>query len=77
MDKIKILIVDDEKIILKAYAKELEAIGCEVYRAMNGQEAIKMAQRENFDIVFTDLVMPGMNGVEVCRGIKKIHPRLR
>jgi len=74
MDKIKILIVDDEKIILKAYSRELERMGYEVYRAMNGQEAIEIAQREKPDIVFTDLIMPGMNGVEVCKKIKEMHP---
>lgn len=74
MDRIKILLVDDEKIILKAYAKELELAGHDVYKAINGQEAIKIAQKDKPDIVFTDLIMPGMDGVEVCKKIKELYP---
>lgn len=74
MDKVRILIIDDERIILKAYTKELEAMGYEVHSAMSGQEAIEILQRESFDIAFTDLVMPGMNGVEICKKIKEMYP---
>lgn len=74
MCKAKILIVDDEKIVLRAYVRELEKAGYEVFRAMTGQEAIEIAQKEKPDIVFTDLVMPEMNGVEVCKKIKEINP---
>jgi len=74
MAKPKILIVDDEKIVLKAYARELERVGYEVFRAMTGSEAIEIAKRERPDIVFTDLIMPKMNGVEICKTLKGICP---
>jgi YesN/AraC family two-component response regulator len=74
MGKAKILIVDDEKIILTAYAKELKMAGYEALRAMTGKEAIEIARKEKPDIVFTDLVMHEMNGVEVCKKIKEIRP---
>ena len=74
MAKPKILIVDDEKIVLKAYARELERVGYEVFRAMTGSEAIEIAKRESPDIVFTDLIMPEMNGVEICKALKGICP---
>jgi len=70
----KILIVDDERIVLKAYTRELERLGYEVFRAMTGPEALEIAKRECPDIVFTDLVMPEMNGVEICKAIKGICP---
>ena len=74
MDKAVVLIVDDEKIILRAYAKELERIGYKVFTAINGQTAIEIAQKEKIDIVFTDLIMPEMSGIEVCKKIKEISP---
>lgn len=74
MGKAKILIVDDEKIVLIAYVKELKTAGYEVLRAMTGKEAIEIAGKEKLDIVFTDLVMPEMNGIEVCKKIKEINP---
>ncbi|MEW6600549.1 MAG: response regulator [Nitrospirota bacterium] len=73
MHKAKILIIDDEVIVLKAYARELESFGHAVYTASRGKEAIKIAQRERPDIVFTDMVMPEMDGVEVCRKIKEMY----
>ncbi|MFH1874388.1 MAG: response regulator [Pseudomonadota bacterium] len=74
MSKAKVLIVDDEKIVLKAYSLELEEAGFEVFRAASGAEAIAMTKKEMPEIVFTDLVMPGMNGVEICKKIKEIKP---
>ncbi len=70
MHKAKILIVDDEAIILKAYARELERAGYKVFTASQGQTAVEIARKEHPDIVFTDMVMPGMDGVDVCREIK-------
>ncbi len=74
MSKGKVLLVDDEKIILKAYARELESAGYEVFKAMRAQDAVEIVQKESPDIVYTDLVMPEINGVEICRSIKEIAP---
>jgi two-component system alkaline phosphatase synthesis response regulator PhoP len=73
-NKVKILIVDDEELILIAWKKELETEGYEVRTALNGEEAIDEAVKEKPDIVITDLIMPGMNGVEVCTKIKEMYP---
>lgn len=75
MGKAKIMIVDDEGIVLRAYEKELTKVGYEVFRAMTGKEALEIARKEKIDIVFTDLVMSEMNGVEVCKEIKKMSPK--
>lgn len=74
MEKGKILVVDDERVALAAFGRELETAGHDVKSAASGKEAIEITQKENFDIVFTDLVMPDMNGVDVCKGIKEISP---
>jgi len=73
-NKVKILIVDDEELILRGWKKELESEGYEVRIALNGQLAVEEAIKEKPDIVITDLIMPEMGGVEVCRKLKEMHP---
>lgn len=74
MPKARILFVDDEKLILKAFSRLLETKDYYVKTAISGYEAIEIASTEEFDIIYTDLVMPDMSGVEVCREIKKLLP---
>ena len=75
-NKIKVLIVDDEELILVGWKKELEAEGYNVRTASNGKEAVEVAAEDKPDIVITDLIMPEMNGVEVCRKIKEMYPHI-
>ena len=77
MAKGKILIVDDEEIVLIAFQRELERAGYEAQTAPGGKEALELVKNGAFDIVYTDLVMPGMNGVELCKEIRKVSPRTR
>ncbi len=74
MERGRILVIDDEEIALVAFERELESAGYEVKTALSGKDALEIAKDGNFDIVYTDLVMPGMDGIEVCRKIKKISP---
>jgi YesN/AraC family two-component response regulator len=74
MNKLRILLVDDEAIILIGWQKELEPEGYDVRTALTGREAVEMAKEEKPDIVITDLVIPDMNGVEICRKIKEMYP---
>jgi len=74
MKKADILIVDDEKILLEGWKEELTLAGYSVKTAESGKEALEMIKDDKPDIVITDLVMPGMNGVEVCRQVKGIYP---
>lgn len=69
-----ILIVDDEKAVLYALQEELERAGHSIKVACCGKDALEIIEKEKFDIVYTDLIMPGMNGVELCKEIKKISP---
>ncbi|MFH1287725.1 MAG: response regulator [bacterium] len=74
MCKGRILIVDDIEIVLTALQRVFEDAGYYVRTALNGKEAVETVKRESFDIVYTDMIMPGMNGVEVCKEIKSISP---
>ena len=65
----KILIIDDEELIIKSLSKLLEKNGYAVFIAKNGQDAIIMAEEKKFDLILADIRMPGMNGVETVREI--------
>lgn len=68
-----ILIVDDEEDILRLLRYNLEKEGYKVRTAANGLEALKIADSEEFDLVILDIMMPGMDGYDVCRKLR-IHP---
>lgn len=70
MDKGKILVVDDEPGILKVTSLRLKKLGYNVLTAADGKEALDTIRSENPDLVLLDLVMPFMNGTEVCEQIK-------
>lgn len=77
MDSIKILIVDDEAPIREVLQRGLSQMGgFLVDTAKNGQEAIEKVERETFDMVLTDLMMPEMDGMELLRIVKGTRPEL-
>jgi len=70
----KILIVDDEshiRMLINETLEELEDEGVEFLSADNGEAALDLIQDEKPDLVFLDVMMPKMNGMEVCRRVKK------
>src|SRR5215471_21147599 len=70
----KILIVDDEahiRMLIEQTLEELEDEGVEFLTAENGEIAFNIIQTENPQLVFLDVMMPKMNGMEVCRKVKK------
>ena len=70
----KLLIVDDEahiRMLLEQTLEELEDEGVELLQAGNGQEALQIIQAEQPQLVFLDVMMPLINGLEVCRTVKK------
>lgn len=71
----KILVVDDEKNILKLYQAELEEEGHTVVTANSGKEALEVFDRENPDVVTLDILMPDIDGIQVLRQIKEKKPQ--
>jgi DNA-binding NtrC family response regulator len=71
VDKIRLLIVDDEVKFLHPMAKRLELRGFDVTRATSGQEAIRHATEGQFDLVILDLKMPEVDGKQVLQFLKK------
>ena len=72
----RILIVDDEEELRKALVFEFKRKGCFVLEAASGNEAYALAEKENFDVVITDVRMPNGTGVELLEKMKKICPGL-
>lgn len=72
-----ILVVDDEKNIRLTVSQSLESLGVPVQTAVNGEEAIQKLQEEQFGLVFLDLKMPGMDGMDVLRRIRDRWPKVR
>ena len=67
----RILLVDDEPSILKVVSKRLEVEGYQVLVAIEGQEALAKAQAERPDLIILDLMLPKLNGYEVCTMLKQ------
>jgi CheY-like chemotaxis protein len=72
----KILLVDDEEGIQLLYQEEFQDEGYEVISAFTGEEALEKFKSEIPDLVILDIMMPGMNGIEVLRQMKMIAPQL-
>lgn len=66
----KVLVVDDEKLIVKGIRFSLEQDGMEVSCAYDGEEALALAKSEKFDIILLDVMLPGLTGFEVCQQIR-------
>ena len=71
-----VLIVDDEEKIIESLEGILSDDGFEVLHAFNGYEALKKIETESPDIVLLDIWMPGMDGIETLKEIKKVYPTL-
>ena len=74
MQNRRILIVDDEKDIRDTMRAFFELQGFEVFEAADGVEAIERVREEPFDVVLTDLMMPGLNGLEVLKLVRSTSP---
>ncbi len=67
----KVLVVDDEKLIVKGIRFSLEQDGMEVECAYDGEEAIRMATEKEYDIILLDLMLPKVSGLDVCTRIRE------
>lgn len=66
----KILIVDDDPLILDLFEFSFDQAKFEIIRAHNGREGLEKALKETVDLILLDVMMPDLNGYEVCRQIK-------
>ena len=71
MKDFKILLVEDEKLMSMFVEMELDHEGYKVDVAYDGQEALRISQRYDYDLVLLDVMIPGLNGIEVCKEIRQ------
>ncbi|MFZ5451046.1 MAG: response regulator [Thermodesulfobacteriota bacterium] len=74
MDNFKVMVVDDEKDFLETIIKRLKARKIEVTGAESGYKALELLGAQDYDVIVLDVKMPGMDGIETLREIKKKKP---
>jgi two-component system capsular synthesis sensor histidine kinase RcsC len=72
--KLKILVADDNRLVLTTVCRMLKALGCDATGTSDGLEALSRFEREDFDLVLTDLQMPHMDGWGLASRIKSLAP---
>lgn len=73
----KVLLVDDEEQFLKALSQRLAGRGMRIEAASSGEEALRQARGKDFDAIVLDLVMPGLDGLDVLKRLRKENPELQ
>ena len=71
---LRLLITDDSRLLRKKLREELEKLGCEVFEAVNGKEAITSVLEQDLDGVILDIVMPVVGGIEALDVIRTVAP---
>jgi CheY-like chemotaxis protein len=72
-----ILVVDDDIAVRDVIVRMLSANGFRVLTASDGSEALRILSQRSVDLLFTDIVMPGMDGVELARQARQVRPGLK
>ena len=67
----RVLVVDDEKLIVKGIRFSLEQDGMEVDCAYDGEEALQLAKEKEYDIILLDVMLPKLTGFEVCQQLRE------
>jgi DNA-binding NtrC family response regulator len=70
----RVLVVDDDQVVGRSINRVLAEKGYQVREALDGHEALDEMAHQDYDLVFTDIKMPGMDGLEVASKVKKLHP---
>ncbi len=73
-NKLQVLVIDDDAVVGRSFDRVLSEKGYVVSTALSGEEALETINETNFDVVFTDIKMPGMDGLEVTKRIKARCP---
>ncbi len=77
MEKLKVLLVDDEEEFIKTLSERLQLRGFVAEIAFNGEYALKIVNDRLPDVMVLDLKMPGIDGMEVLRQVKKAYPEIQ
>ena len=72
--KLQVLVIDDDVVVGRSFDRVLSEKGYQVSTALNGEQALETIENKQFDVVFTDIKMPGMDGLEVTERIKARCP---
>jgi two-component system response regulator AtoC len=75
MDIEKVLVIDDDPMICDFIAEALRRKNIEVFKTNSGKVALSLIAEKSFDLVFTDLRMPGITGIEILKKLKEISPK--
>jgi len=70
----KILVIDDSKFICALFKGELAGEGYVVDSVLSGEDALEKAKSTKYSLIFVDMVLAGMDGVETCKALRKISP---
>lgn len=70
----KVLLVDDDMFLCDMYATKFTEMGYTVEVVMKAQEALSLLEEKTFDVLVTDIIMPGMTGIELIKTIKEKYP---
>lgn len=70
MSKVRIMVVDDDPRLLRFVRANLESVGYQVLLATDGHQALELIERDQPDIIILDIMLPGMDGFEICRRIR-------
>ena len=76
MESGMILVVDDEMSIRRALHTTLNNLGFRTVEAARGEEALSLLRTNTFDAVLLDINMPGMSGIEACKAMRSLFPRI-
>jgi len=73
----RILIIDDDDMVLQLVHETLTGAGCDVRTAKNGYDGLKQVHRKHFDLIITDILMPEKDGVETIREVLQADPGMK
>jgi len=73
----RVLVLDDEDVVCRSYERVLNNAGFEVAKANNGKQALENLEHNDYDVMFADLRMPGMDGLQVVRELRQTRPNMK
>ena len=74
--KIRILLVDDEEMIIQMLSRHFRLKGYEIYTAKNGKEALEKLEEVKIDIIISDIKMPYLSGIDLLRSVRRHYPMI-